>query len=176
MFLTTKDLMVLENNEPLTDALICTALVLLKRQFPDDVTEEVVVCHSSEKVTIPEESISLIKVNNSYWVCCSKCSENTIGLYDPTKTNNNGGDHPLINQLQTINAYSFKPNPEPQCPESNQQDSGLYAIAIATVLCYSKQWYENNKLWMWNINKMRIHLKKCVLEYNLLTPFPYHLE
>lgn len=61
-----------------------------------------------------------------------------------------------------------------ECQKSNKQNSGVYAIAIATELCYLN-FIEHTPSTMdleWKNDEMREHLKKCITEYNLLIQFP----
>ena len=182
------DLMVLEGNEALGDVHINTSLTLLKRQFPHYGLKHVSIPadSSSERETLPLKGIYIINVSNNYWVCCSTISgpEDTIRLYDSTHTYNIN-DQSLVDQLNALFRLPSFNIQVMECQESSHSDSGVHAIANATVLCYGlaterfrgseeepSEWYDIENCWNWDKDKMREHLKKCFIEGNILTPFP----
>lgn len=135
--MSSTGLAALKENEPLTDEHMNSSVILLKRQFP-----QAPIDVSTAAVFTPRERIFFIEVYKSYWVCCStiKCIEKgvTVHLYDSTCIYNNVEqlEQSLLTKLKAVLGRSPSKIQIMECQESSYLDSGVHAIANATVLCY----------------------------------------
>ena len=189
--LTLKNKRDIENDLWLSDNHVRAAHKLLKTQFPHiEGMEDTIKCPSFNKQTkswvVPENGFKTIKTGPSlqihftgqtHWLLSVKTDKNIPFVIDSMRSSEHGLTSAKEIQLcqiyenngSDIDVFVISP-----VLQTNHSDCGVYAIANAVE-------FANNGLqscldemtcdWIYDEDKMRIHLLKC-FEKKQLTPFP----
>ena len=144
---------------------------MLKKQFPQYDGFQSVICVTYNKADkIIKEGIQLMNVNSNHWICAFiHDKRDTIDIYDSFYLSI---DKEHINDfLKLIHtnepSVTFR-NMKMQL-QKNNDDCGVFAIAVATSLCFG----EDPTVVRWNVESMtmRTHLLQCI-EKEEMEPFP----
>ena len=126
------------------------------------------VCLYNNNLVITGKSLQLLHINTNHWICIFVNNANSeVEIYDSLySTISLSLVDQVIDLLHTQSGKITFKSMEMQKQKGNS-DCGVYAIAVATALCYQ----EDPTIICWNIESMRRHLLKC-LEQSKMEPFP----